>query len=427
MLIQKLNKTVNRNACVIIRAFLLCLSFSIVSSSAAYSQSTISITGVIKDKKGETIPGAAVYLSGYKIATVANNDGRFTIGNLKPGNYELLVQVIGFLPQNKNVVLVDKSVEVSIIMAENVTELSEVVIKADPNRQRYIDMFKMYFIGTTPNAKQCKILNPEVIQTDYDKSKRLLTVTATDFLLIENKALGYRIRYLLNYFENDEKANVVFYSGHPHFEEFEKKVSRQKKFAKPRAIAYAGSSQHFFASLYNNRSREEGFQIKKIAKIPNNARLSDDVINANIERLSRTYYGDSKLNGVFTDSLRYWRHMRSEPATLSVLNKAEVSVDTLVKQLYKNVKSIAYSDALYVIYTNERETVEFTNLSGHSVNRPLDIPNYQISIVYQLLSPASFYENGGIFDPRALLYEGFWAYEKVADMVPMDYIPSTNK
>jgi hypothetical protein len=44
-----------------------------------------------------------------------------------------------------------------------------------------------------------------------------------------------------------------------------------------------------------------------------------------------------------------------------------------------------------------------------------------------LLSPANFYENGGIFDPRALLYEGFWAYEKVADMVPMDYIPSTNK
>jgi hypothetical protein len=422
-LILKLKSIYLENAWTLIRAFLLYTIIFISSITLCYAQAPLSITGTIKDKKGEVLPGAAVYLSGYQIATVANNDGRFTLGNLKPGNYELLIQVLGFTPQNKNVIILDKSVNVDIILFENVTELTEVVIKADPNRQRYINMFKASFIGNTPNAKQCKILNPEVIQADYDRSKRLLTVTATDFLVIENKALGYRIKYLLNFFENDEKANVIFYSGHPHFEEIERKESRRKKYAKPRAIAYAGSSQHFFTSLYHNRIKEEGFQIKKIAKIPNKARPSDDVINANISRLSRTYYGDSRLSGTFTDSLRYWRNMRTEPATLSVLNRSEVVVDTLVKQLFKDVKSVAYNDALYVIYTNERETIEYTNQSGHSVNRPLDMPNYQISIVHLLLSPASFYENGGIADPRAFLYEGFWAYEKVADMVPMDYRP----
>jgi hypothetical protein len=421
-LILKLNKIPLTNAWIIIRAFSLGILMFLLGVSSCFAQSTFSISGTIKDKKGEVLPGAAVYLSGYQIATVANNDGRFSIPNLKPGNYDLLVQVIGFLPQNKNVIIFDKAVNVEIVLLENVTQLSEVVIKADPNRQRYIDMFKHFFIGTSPNAKQCKILNPEVIQTDYDRSKRMLTVTATDFLVIENKALGYRIKYLLNYFENDEKTNVIFYAGHPHFEELEKKESRWKKYAKPRATAYLGSSQHFFKALYHNTVKQEGFQINKIAKIPNKSRLPDEVIDANISRLSRTYYGESKLNGVFTDSLRYWRNMRSQPATLSVLNRAEVQVDTLVKKLFKDVKSMAYSDALYVIYTNERESVEYTNSSGHSINRPLDIPNYQISVVYQLLSPASFYENGGIFDPRALLYEGFWAYEKVADMVPMDYI-----
>lgn len=394
------------------------------SLSCSYAQGSFSITGTVKDKKGETLPGAAIYLSGYQAATVANNEGKFKLANIKPGNYDLLIQVIGFLPQNKNVVIANKTVDVEIVLTENVTELSEVVIKADPNRQRYINIFKDAFIGSTPNAKQCKILNPEVLQTDYDQSKRVLTVTATDFLIIENKALGYRIKYLLNFFENDEKANVVFYSGHPHFEELEKKESRIKRYIKPREVAYAGSSQHFFAALYHNHTKEEGFQIYKIAKVHNKNRPSDEVINANISRLSRTYYGESKLNGMFTDSLRYWRNMRTEPATLSVLNRSEVLVDTLVKQLFSNVKSVSYTDALYVMYTRERETTEYTNLSGHSVNRPLDIPNYQISIVYQLLQPMSFYENGGVFDPRALLYEGFWAYEKVADMVPMDYLPN---
>lgn len=394
------------------------------SLSCSYAQGSFSITGTVKDKKGETLPGAAIYLSGYQAATVANNEGKFKLANIKPGNYDLLIQVIGFLPQNKNVVIANKTVDVEIVLTENVTELSEVVIKADPNRQRYINIFKDAFIGSTPNARQCKILNPEVLQTDYDQSKRVLTVTATEFLIIENKALGCRIKYLLNFFENDEKANVVFYSGHPHFEELAKKESRIKRYLKPREVAYAGSSQHFFTALYHNRTKKEGFEIYKIAQVHNKNRLPDEIINANIARLSRTYYGESKLNGKFTDSLRYWRNMKTEPPTLSVLNRSEVLVDTLVKQLFSNVKSISYTDALYVMYTRERETSEYTNMSGHSVNRPLDIPNYQISIVYQLLHPMSFYANGGVFDPRALLYEGFWAYEKVADMVPMDYLPN---
>jgi len=425
-LILKLNKNKYLSAWIFIRAFLLSVII-FFNLSFAFAQGSSTITGIVKDNKGEVLPGAAIYLSGYKIATVANNEGKFTIGSLKPGNYEILVQVIGFLPQNKNVVLADKTVNVEIVLSENVTELTEVVINADPNRQRYLEMFKNSFIGNTPNSKKCKILNPEVIQTDYNKSKRVLTVTATDFLIIENKALGYRIKYLLNFFESDENANVVFYSGHPHFEELERRESKWQKYTKLREIAYAGSSQHFFSSLYHNRVKEEGFIINKIAKVPNKNRPPDDLINANISRLSRTYYGDSRLNGMFTDSLRYWRNMRTEPATLSVLNRSEVLIDTLVKQIFKGVQSIAYNDALYVIYTKERETVEYTNMSGHSVNRPIDIPNYQISVVHQLLSPASFYENGGIFDPRALLYEGFWAYEKIADMVPMDYIPNINR
>ena len=41
--------------------------------------------------------------------------------------------------------------------------------------------------------------------------------------------------------------------------------------------------------------------------------------------------------------------------------------------------------------------------------------------------PVRFYENGGILDSRSMLFEGFWAYEKVADMVPMDYVPLVKK
>jgi hypothetical protein len=110
-----------------------------------------------------------------------------------------------------------------------------------------------------------------------------------------------------------------------------------------------------------------------------------------------------------------------------LLDRSEILLDTLVRQHYKNLKTMNFKDQLYVMYTNERETVKYSNNTGHAVSRPLDIPNYQISIVNMLQGPVNFYPNGGIYEPKSLLYEGFWAYEKIADMVPMDYLPTSGK
>ena len=65
--------------------------------------------------------------------------------------------------------------------------------------------------------------------------------------------------------------------------------------------------------------------------------------------------------------------------------------------------------------------------TGFWIFRPLDVPENEISVANLTGPGVRFYENGGIHDSRALLYEGFWAYEKVADMVPMDYIPLQKK
>ncbi|TDQ07329.1 carboxypeptidase-like regulatory domain-containing protein [Pedobacter metabolipauper] len=405
----------------------LCCLILLSLAKYSYGQGLYSISGTVKDTKGETLPGAGIYLSGYKIGTVADNNGKFSLNNLKPGNYDVLVQVIGFLPQNKNVIITNKSATIEVVLQENITQLQEVVIRADPERQYHLELFRKFFIGTTPHAKKCKILNPQVIITEYDKKNRILKVTANEFLIIENKALGYRIKYLLDYFENNQSSNIVFYSGHPYFEELKASKSKKKEYLKYRDIAYRGSPQHFFQSLYQNKTNEEGYIINKLIKIPNTNRPSDSVINAHINRILRppANGGVVRIQVSADDSLAYWSKLKRQPKFINTLNRGNVLTDTLVKQIYPNLKTVNYSDALYVIYTREKETVEYTNLSGHSVSRPLDMPNYQISIVHQLEGPVNFFENGGIYDPRSLLYEGFWAYEKIADMVPLDYIPQS--
>lgn len=400
--------------------FLICFSF------VAIAQNTFSISGSVKDKAG-IIPGASIFVSGYKVSTMTNDEGNFILPKLEPGSYDILVQMIGYEPFKKNIIL-EKSVNINVLLTENTTLLNEVVVKPDPDRAYHLALFKDNFIGKSPNAQDCKILNSQVLNTHFDKSTSTLTISANQFIIIENKSLGYRIKYMLENFEYNFKTGIIYYAGQPFFEDLKGGSAKIKKWNKAREIAYNGSTQHFFKSLYHNRITEEGFVINKLIKIPNPMRLPDSLINANIKRLMPTaQLGTIKTFAITSnDSLNYWIKQRNEPKLANTINRADVLVDTLVKPYNENLKSTTYKDALYIMYKNETETDVYRN-SGHWQARPLDIPNYQISVVHLLSSPALFFANGGILDPKSFLFEGYWAYEKIADIVPMDYIPITKK
>lgn len=403
-----------------VKKFSLYLLFLLCFSLVSVAQTTFSISGTVKDKV-DILPGASIYLSGYKISTITNDDGTFSLTKLAPGSYDILVQMVGYLPFKKNVIL-EKSMNINVVMEENTTLLNEVVVKPDPDRAYHIGLFKDNFIGRTPNAEECKLLNPQVLSTHFDKTTSVLTISTDQFLIIENKSLGYRIKYLLEYFEYNFKTKIIYYAGNPFFEDLKGGSAKQKKWAKAREIAYNGSIQHFFKSLYENKISEDGFVINKLIKIPNPFKKSDSVINANIKRLT---LGKSAIVINGSDSLSYWFKQKNEPKFVNTINKADVLVDTLVKPYNENLKAVSYTDALYVMYKNELETPVYRN-SGNWQSRPLDMPNYQISVVHLLVSPAYIFANGGILNPRSFLYEGYWAYEKMADSVPLDYLPPSN-
>jgi hypothetical protein len=386
------------------------------------AQKLYSITGVVQDKKGETLPGAGIYLSGYTTATVTNNEGQFNLARLKPGSYEVVVQMMGYLPYSKSVVISDQSVSITVVLQENTVQLREVVITADPNREKNLQLFKEFFIGRTPNSAKCKILNPEVLYIKYDGDNRILSVTSNEFLVVENKALGYRLKYMLNLFEYNYNTRIVYFSGLPVFEDLKGSGSKRRTWLKNREIAYAGSPQHFFQALYRNKVEEEGFIIYKRIKIPNPNRPPDSYIAAARARLMRKRKSVVIPGSIITDSLTMLQQLQDMPKEYTSLDMSGVATDTLVKQVYPYMKTINYKDELYVMYTKEEESVSYSN-TGHYIMRPLTVPNYEISVVQMLKGPVSFYPNGGMHDAKSLLYEGFWAYEKIGDMVPMDYVP----
>lgn len=404
----------------------ICLILMLMSA-VGYAQ-TYSISGTVSDQK-ETLPGAAIYVSGYKIATQTDGNGKFILANLKPGNYDILVQMVGYLPFSKNIIISNQNVQVNFLLKENPVMLNEVVIRVDPNRQKYINQFKEYFIGKSPNSKLCKILNPQVLRVDYDITKSTLTVKTDEFLIVENKALGYRIKYMLDYFEFNSRTNIIYYSGKPFFEEIKASNAKKKKYIELRETAYYGSAQHFFKSLYKGTSKAEGFVINKIIQVPNPNRAPDSIIAKNIFFLKNPPLktGIRKNAGkVDTSLMAYWTNQQKLPKTIDKFSNAEVLTDTLVNYYNKDLKYLNYTNAFCIMYSKERETIEYSN-SGYWILRPMYFSNFQLSVAKLTNGAIRFYENGGIHDSRSLLYEGFWAYEKVADMVPMDYVPVAKK
>ena len=394
----------------------------------AHAQQSFTLSGTVKDKRGEPLPGTGVYVSDYKIATATDDKGNYVL-RLKPGNYNILAQLMGYKASNKNIIISEKPAVLNFILEESSTQLSDVTIKPDPNRLAYLNTFKTHFIGLTENAQKCKMLNSDVLRFDFDKEKSTLTAQSDDFLIIENKALGYNIKYLIKEFKYDYKAGIVFYEGYPTYEDLPGSENKHKKWAKKRLDAYNGSAQHFFTALFNNTSRQEGFSINKLIKNQVEEDLADSIVQSQASGLtSRTltlpgavnYSAPKKtVQPVTTGPIRSNHHTNT-------LNRAEIDPDTLVHQYNADIKKINFTNVLYVIYEKEKESSLYKSKITMSVSRPPDLANTQISLINLKIPPVYFYKNGGIFNPRSMLYQGYWAWEKIADSVPLDYKPGQN-
>jgi hypothetical protein len=398
--------------------FLWILLFGLLTETAL-AQKKFDINGTVKDVSGLPLPGASVLLSGYQMGSVADSDGNFKIAGLGVGKYDILIQMIGYLPAQVSVAISDNSVSVAVVLKDKINQLNEIVVKPDRNRPIYLKQFIEAFLGTSPNAKRCRILNPEVLDFDFDAEKGKLTASTSRFLIVENLALGYRIKFLLKYFEKNDQTNIIGYYGFPHFEELYSSEKRKKAFKTKRQEAFEGSPQHFFAALYQSKIDGSGFIINKLLKVKNTRKMADSIIGKRIDYFGKLASKSSSWS--YADSLDYWNAMKGAPDSLEVLNGKPVLTDTLVHSINSEMKSLSFTDALYVVFNKEKESRLYRLFSDYTLPRPEKYKNFQISILHREQKPILFYRNGTIDNPLSAVYEGYWGYEKIADLMPIDY------
>ncbi|MBO0933354.1 carboxypeptidase-like regulatory domain-containing protein [Fibrella aquatilis] len=347
---------------------------------------------VINDADAQPVPFCSVFLANTTKGTTADENGNFTLTNLPDGRYDLVASSVGFETVAAPI-QTRQTASLLIRMKANAMQLSEVQVKAnrDPEWLVNLEQFTKLFIGTSKNARDCKILNPNVLWFDDNRDSLVLRGGAREPLQIENGALGYRIRYVLAQFDYDYGSRYVSYLGYPVFEAMKPRSNAQeKRWFKAREEAFRGSSMHFMRALCAGMTEQQGFVIRRI-----------------IERK------DSSKTAL-TNRVKIERYLVKDPLPGSFLVDSDSSSAELTKVQFENL--------VQVTYTLEKEATEYRNEHTTFNSSTFTAPP-QTSIM-RLVQPYILVEaNGNYYNPLGVIFEGYWGWEKMADMLPFTYEP----
>jgi hypothetical protein len=99
------------------------ITFTIFLNAAAKNFIDDKITGIVKDEKGEGIPGVSVSVKGTKNGTLTDAEGKFSLNASKGAT--LIITSIGF--ENQEVVVVN-DIDLTITLKNSTFSLSEVAV-----------------------------------------------------------------------------------------------------------------------------------------------------------------------------------------------------------------------------------------------------------------------------------------------------------
>lgn len=391
-------------------------------SFSAWSQTNIEGRVVdAADKK--PLAFANVFISNTTKGQQTDDKGRFKLTNVPSGTIDLVISYIGYQTFSLQLKADTLKKPLLVMLNADVIELQGVTVKLIRDGfKRYFYIFQEGFIGKTYFSKECKLKNPEALTFRMSNDDSELIIRADEPLEIENKALGYVVKYQLEEFRYHFRDQYISYWGYPFFEEMKTRSDRRRKqWIENRNKAYYGSAQHFFKALAEQKLTQEGYvmhtlirQEKKIFSVPLVAMKKDSSGNIINEASKEKMIVDS------TDiKLRINQSLR-KIGTSGFSKYVQYLVKTPLKEseivhTKSDMFAIDFDNHLYVVYNKEFEEEQFAGIGQK--NTP------QFSILSLLESPAIVEKNGHLINPLAIVYEGRWGNEKIGELLPLDYLP----
>ena len=407
------------------RIVLILISF-IANLHLCFAQQALRGKVIASDSK-QPIHLANVFLSNTSIGTVTNAEGIFVLDRFPQGRFDVVISCIGYETYVTTIQYAQLPAFIEVVLKPKVNILQEVVVEPYEKNgwERYGKFFIENFIGTSALAADCKLKNPETIRFRYNKKENILRAFTDEPIVLENRALGYILRYDLKVFEYNYGTRIFYFQGYPLFEDIETDRKRLlNRWERNRTEAYYGSMMHFMRSLFRNQLIEEGFEIRKLIKVSEeekkrvrNIYNSKTYINSN----GNIVVNDSLLANGNKDSADYYRKVMRQPEKMAVLINQLLPGDSIAFAIDSFTAGLYFDDHLQVTYKYKQVPDEYVRTNSLSVQPKTPVVS---EIVLPRKNAIAVLANGSYFEGLDLITSGYWGWwEKLATMLPFDYKP----
>lgn len=353
----------------------------------------VEITGrVFDDSTSFPLQNVNVFLAHTSLGGGTDENGWFHISNVPVGSYEIVASRLGYsFTMIRAMISESGRKDFTFRLKPSAVQISEVVITA-PDVEQWKDNLKRFlplFLGKSENAANCRILNPEVLDFESSEGGSFIA-TARAPLEIENRSLGYRIRFFLTEFRVGELKvrsalvkqfghipDVLMMEGYPEYVELQSNEPEDvQQWKANRANAYLGSLRHFLSSLFNKEATENGFQM-------------------NVE----PYVSGKEWNP----------------------QRRKVMEDGIVFETARNYeKVLKYKGVLEIEYTRGRPDTNYDLLAKEQSDNQVS----WLALNYETVTIDS---RGRIKEWYPTIAYGYWAWQRLADALPLDFEPGQER
>ena len=361
---------------------------------------------------GETnmpVAGSSVFITNTSLASITNKEGYFEIADIPAGIYKLIITHVGFETVTYDFSTEKMPAKLKVVVKPKVLAMETVVVGGYVKEtwEKWGKTFTDYFIGLSNNSTKTVIKNHKTLRFRFYQKLNKLEVVADDPIIIENKGLGYKLAYQLEHFEINFKDRTNFFAGHILFTDMKGSNRQVRNWEENRREAYTGSMMHFFRSVYEGNSLDQGFEIRRVKKLRN---IEKDRIKA-LYRLNPDHR--------FSDSSEYYQKILSQQ-DFTYEYGTTLAVDS-IRIVEDGQKFIYWSDYLQIV---NKHKIEEQGYLDHHMERRSRYPAR--SLITLQNEPALLLDaNGNWYPARGLLSEWYWGWsEKVGDLLPLNYGPS---
>ncbi|HPG39189.1 MAG TPA: carboxypeptidase-like regulatory domain-containing protein [bacterium] len=358
--------------------FLIPFSFSpLFSQNDEYS----TLKGYVYDAEtGEALAYVNVFFSNTTLGDATDENGYYEINKIPAGAYDLIVNRIGYEINTQILQFLEETV-ISKDIKLNPKPLMGEEIQVEANEYKNwfsnMEIFKKAFIGETVNSKNCKILNPQVISFSIDPATRDLCASSDSIIHIENLNLGYHIDLILEEFRYNE--DYVRYGVYPRFREMNSEDNEQlQQWRQNRMNSWQGSMKHFLSAFAKGKVDKEKFELEK---------------------------GTGKISENLQQKQVITRGMKS------LLKPTVIGLNAAQKKL--GLKVIKFNDYLKITYKGKKQKDGMEMYDEYFPTSFLLLNSNQAII-------DSF---GNVHTANAFQVFGNWSEYRIADTLPLDYIP----